>query len=102
MDEIIFAVEEAPEGGYSARALGVPIFTEADDLVLLTERTLAAAPATRSRVRVGGTILPDGDHSVPARSRRVDRWTPLPRRCGRMTVGGRLAAHPPMSSSSPR
>ena len=32
MDEIIFAVEEAPEGGYSARALGVPIFTEADDL----------------------------------------------------------------------
>ena len=82
MDEIIFAVEVAPEGGYSARALGVPIFTEADDLVLLTERTLAAAPATRSRVRVGvgvgvgGTILPDGDHSVPARSRRVDRWTP--------------------------
>jgi len=32
VDEIIFAVEEAPEGGYSARALGVPIFTEADDL----------------------------------------------------------------------
>ena len=32
MDEIIFPVEEAPEGGYSARALGVPIFTEADDL----------------------------------------------------------------------
>ena len=35
MDEIIFVVEEAPEGGYSARALGVPIFTEADDLKLL-------------------------------------------------------------------
>jgi len=32
VDEIIFPVEEAPEGGYSARALGVPIFTEADDL----------------------------------------------------------------------
>jgi len=32
MDEIIFVVEEAAEGGYSARALGVPIFTEADDL----------------------------------------------------------------------
>jgi hypothetical protein len=28
--EIIFAVEEAPEGGYLARALGHDIFTEAD------------------------------------------------------------------------
>jgi hypothetical protein len=28
--EIIFAVEEAPEGGYTARALGHSIFTEAD------------------------------------------------------------------------
>jgi hypothetical protein len=35
MDEIIFVVEEAPEGGYSARALGAPIFTEADDLETL-------------------------------------------------------------------
>ena len=35
MDEIIFAVEEVPEGGYSAHALGVPIFTEADDLETL-------------------------------------------------------------------
>jgi hypothetical protein len=30
--EIIFAVEEAPEGGYLARALGHAIFTEADTL----------------------------------------------------------------------
>jgi hypothetical protein len=30
--EIIFLVEEAPEGGFTARALGVAIFTEADDL----------------------------------------------------------------------
>ncbi len=30
--EIIFTVEEAPEGGYSARALGYSIFTEGDDL----------------------------------------------------------------------
>ena len=30
MNEIIFNVEEAPEGGYIARALGVSIFTEAD------------------------------------------------------------------------
>ena len=30
MEEIIFIVEESPEGGYEARALGHPIFTEAD------------------------------------------------------------------------
>lgn len=28
--EIIFLVEDAPEGGYQARALGYAIFTEAD------------------------------------------------------------------------
>jgi hypothetical protein len=28
--EIIFLVERAPEGGYTARALGYSIFTEAD------------------------------------------------------------------------
>ncbi len=32
MNEIIFLVEEAPEGGCLARALGVPIFTEGDSL----------------------------------------------------------------------
>ena len=32
MEELIFIVEEAPEGGYTARALGQSIFTEADDL----------------------------------------------------------------------
>lgn len=32
MDELIFLVEHAPEGGYTARALGASIFTEADDL----------------------------------------------------------------------
>ena len=32
MNEIIFLVEEAPEGGYTARALGESIFTEADSL----------------------------------------------------------------------
>ncbi len=31
MSEIIFIVENAPEGGLTARALGVNIFTEADD-----------------------------------------------------------------------
>lgn len=32
MNELIFLVEEAPEGGYTARALGQSIFTEADTL----------------------------------------------------------------------
>jgi hypothetical protein len=32
MTEIHFVVEEAPEGGYVARAVSEDIFTEADDL----------------------------------------------------------------------
>lgn len=31
MNEILFIVEEAPEGGLTARALSESIFTEADD-----------------------------------------------------------------------
>ena len=31
-NEIIFAVQESPEGGYEARALGFSIFTQADSL----------------------------------------------------------------------
>lgn len=38
MNEPIFLIEEAPEGGYTARALGASIFTEADDLAGLHER----------------------------------------------------------------
>ncbi len=37
MSEIIFLVEEAPEGGYTARALGFSIFTEADTWIELKE-----------------------------------------------------------------
>ena len=32
MTEIHFLVEDAPEGGLTARALGMDIFTEADDM----------------------------------------------------------------------
>lgn len=32
MSEIHFIVEESPEGGFVARAVGADIFTEADDL----------------------------------------------------------------------
>ncbi len=35
--ELVFVVEEAPEGGYLARALGEAIFTEADDMESLRE-----------------------------------------------------------------
>lgn len=35
MNELIFVVEEAPEGGFLARALGVSIFTESDALAEL-------------------------------------------------------------------
>jgi len=38
VDELIFLVEEAPEGGYTARALGASIFTEADTLRELHEQ----------------------------------------------------------------
>ncbi len=33
--EIIFSVEESPEGGYEARALGYSIYTQADTLAEL-------------------------------------------------------------------
>ena len=38
MNEIIFLVEEAPEGGFTARALGNDIFTQAE-----TEKQLKEA-----------------------------------------------------------
>ena len=38
MDEIIFLVQEAPEGGYTARALEASVFTEADDMESLHEQ----------------------------------------------------------------
>ncbi len=38
MEELIFLVAEAPEGGLTARALGFSIFTEAGDLKSLREQ----------------------------------------------------------------
>lgn len=32
MSEIIFLIEDAPEGGYTARALGASLFTEAESM----------------------------------------------------------------------
>ena len=38
MNELIFMVEEAPEGGFAARALGESIFTEADTIAELPSK----------------------------------------------------------------
>lgn len=38
MSEIHFIVEESPEGGYVARAVGAAIFTEAHDLSSLRDQ----------------------------------------------------------------
>lgn len=53
--EIIFEVEESPEGGYEARALGHAIFTEAGSLDELREMVRDAVrchfePETAPRV----------------------------------------------------
>ncbi|MCG3111986.1 MAG: hypothetical protein MPW14_13595 [Candidatus Manganitrophus sp.] len=42
MSELVFLIEEAPEGGYNARALGESIFTEADDWDTLRQNILDA------------------------------------------------------------
>ncbi len=38
MREIIFLIEESPEGGFNARAVGVSIFTEAENRAELHEQ----------------------------------------------------------------
>ena len=42
MDELVFLVEDAPEGGYTARAMGAAIFTEADELGDLADQVREA------------------------------------------------------------
>ena len=37
MTEIVFVIQEEPEGGYSAHALGEAIFTQAEDMASLRE-----------------------------------------------------------------
>ncbi len=54
MNEIIFMVEEAPEGGFTARALGYSIFTEADTWEGLKE---AAQEAVRTHFEEGNSLI---------------------------------------------
>jgi hypothetical protein len=42
MTEVVFLVEDDPEGGYTARALGESIFTQADDMATLRQKVLDA------------------------------------------------------------
>ncbi len=42
MSEIIFVIEEAPEGGFTARALEHSVFTEADDMAGIHEKVKEA------------------------------------------------------------
>jgi predicted RNase H-like HicB family nuclease len=42
MTEILFTVDEAPEGGFTARAVGHSIFTEADTLEELRQNVREA------------------------------------------------------------
>lgn len=37
MEEVVFLVEESLEGGYTAKGLGVSIYTEADDIEALKD-----------------------------------------------------------------
>ncbi|MGQ9573980.1 MAG: hypothetical protein ACUVUC_01555 [Thermoguttaceae bacterium] len=42
MTEIVFLVEDEPEGGYTGRGLGESIFTQADDIAALRQNVLDA------------------------------------------------------------
>ncbi|MCX5658038.1 MAG: 2-oxoisovalerate dehydrogenase [Candidatus Omnitrophica bacterium] len=56
VEELVFVVEEAPEGGYTARALGVGIVSEADDLDGLKRQIIDAVychfPSEADRPRI--------------------------------------------------
>lgn len=42
MEEIIFLVEESPEGGYIAKGLGISIYTQGDTLEALKQAVVDA------------------------------------------------------------
>ena len=56
MTEIVFLVEDDPDGGYTARALGESIFTQADDITKLREMVRDAVhchfPNKQSRPKI--------------------------------------------------
>jgi hypothetical protein len=52
MQGIVFLVEDAPEGGHTARALGHAMFTEADSLPSLRDEVRDAVRCHFDRPRV--------------------------------------------------
>ena len=50
VNELVFWVEEAPEGGFTARALGAAVFTEADTI---DDLRLAIRDAVRCHFEAG-------------------------------------------------
>ncbi len=56
--EILFVVQDAPEGGYVARAVGESIVTEADDLEQLHERVRDAVRCHFEENAAPSTTLP--------------------------------------------
>ena len=54
MNELVFLVEDAPEGGFTARGLGAAVFTEADTLDALRE---AIRDAVRCHFEAGDEPL---------------------------------------------
>ena len=74
MNEIIFLIEEAVEGGFTARALGESIFTEADTLDALRQQVRDAvnchfdegkAPKVIACILSGMRCLPDESRLTP-------------------------------------
>ena len=56
MPELIFLIEEAPEGGWTARALGESIFTDADDLDTLRAHIRDAVRCHFDGARIPRTV----------------------------------------------
>ena len=62
--EIVFSVQESPEGGYEARALGHAIFTQAE-----TMEELKSAAQDAVRCHFDETIRPSADGIPRCKSR---------------------------------
>lgn len=61
MKEIVFLVEESDEGGFTARALGESIFTQADSMEALRDE---ARDAVRCHFGEGGDPFATSLHST--------------------------------------
>ena len=73
MTEIVFLVEDEPEGGYTARALGESIFTQADDIATLRQNVTSPKGTTFAALEVlmaADGMQPLFDKAVAAAARR--------------------------------